>query len=68
MLYCVYFTKDQASDFDKIFGTNTDDVTDPEECLADNFAYAMYYGVDGPNGQGYPDPEIIRGLIDMVSR
>ena len=64
----VYYTKDQASDFDEVLGTNTDYVIDPEECMADNFAYAMYYGVDGPDGQGYPDPEIIRGIIDLVSR
>ena len=64
----VYYTKDQASDFDEVLGTNTDYVIDPEECMADNFAYAMYYGIDGPDGQGYPDPEIIRGIIDLVSR
>ena len=62
----IYYTPDQTSDFDEIFGTNTDYVTDPEECMADNFAYAMYYGMNGPDGQGYPDPEIIKGIIDMV--
>ena len=64
----VYYTQDQASNFDAVFGTNTDYATDPEECMADNFAYAMYYGIDGPDGQGYPNPEIIRGVIDAVSR
>lgn len=63
----IYYTQDQASNFDEILGTNTDYVTDPEECMADNFAYAMYYGIDGQDGQGYPNPEIIRGVIDIVS-
>lgn len=64
----IYYTQDQASNFDEVFGTNTAYVTDPEECMADNFAYAMYYGMDGQDGQGYPNPEIIRGIIDTVSR
>ena len=63
-----YYTRDQAANFDEVFGTNTDYVIDPEECMADNFAYAMYYGIDGQDGQGYPNPEIIRGVIDLVSR
>ena len=63
----VYYTQDQASNFDAVFGTNTGYVTDPEECMADNFAYAMYYGTDGQDGQGYPNPEIIMGVIDLVS-
>ena len=45
-----YYLSDQASNFDEIFGTNTDYTIDPEECMADNFAYAMYYGTDGPDG------------------
>ena len=64
----IYYTRDQASNFDEILGTNTDYVIDPEECMADNFAYAMCYGTDGRDGQGYPNPEIIIGVIDMVSR
>ena len=64
----IYYTRDQASDFDEVFGTNTGYVIDPEECMADNFAYAMYYGINGQDGQGYPNPEIISGIIDIVSR
>lgn len=41
---------------------------DPEECLADNFKYAMYYGIDGWNGQGYPNPEIIQDIIDVMKK
>ena len=40
-----------------------DTVTDPEECMADNFAYAMLYGMKGKDGKGYPNPEIIQGII-----
>ena len=64
----IYYTREQASNFDSVFGTNTGYVIDPEECMADNFAYAMFYGIGGKNGQGYPDPEIIQGIIDYVSR
>ena len=63
-----YFIREQASNFDDVFGTNTGYVIDPEECMADNFAYAMFYGVKGKDGKGYPNPEIIQGVIDAVSR
>ena len=64
----IYYTKEQASNFDDVFGTNTSYVIDPEECMADNFAYAMLYGMKGKDGKGYPDPEIIQGVIDAVKR
>ena len=63
-----YYTREQASNFDEVFGTNTGYVIDPEECMADNFADAMQYGIDGRNGQGYPNPEIIRGVIEILGR
>ena len=50
-----------------LYGANTDYDIDPEECMADNFKYAMYYGIDGKDGQGYANPEIIQGIIDIVS-
>ena len=62
-----YYTVEQASNFDEVLGTNTTYTVDPEECMADNFAYAMLYGMKGKNGQGYPNPEIIQGVIDAVS-
>jgi hypothetical protein len=43
-------------------------VFDPEECTADNFSFAVVYGTDGPNHEGYPSPEIIEGIIDILSR
>lgn len=63
-----YYLSDQASNFDEIFGTNTSYIIDPEECLADNFAYAMLYGIKGKNAQGYPNPEIIQGILDVLNR
>lgn len=58
-----YYTPEQASNFDEVFGTNTRYVIDPEECMADNFAYAMAFGMEGPTGEGYPNPEIIEGIL-----
>lgn len=63
-----YYIPEQASNFDDVFGTNTGYVIDPEECMADNFVFAMLYGVEGKNNQGYPNPEIIQGIIDIMSR
>lgn len=62
-----YYTRDQAANFDAIFGTNTHYVIDPEECMADNFAYALFYGPKGKDGKGYPNPEIIAGVLEAVS-
>lgn len=64
----VYYTREQASNFNEVFGANTYYVIDPEECMADNFAYAMLFGMRGKDGNGYPNPEIIQGIIDIVSR
>ena len=64
----IYYTSEQASNFDEVFGTNTGYVTDPEECMADNFAYAMLYGMEGNKGKGYPNPEIIQGIIDYLKQ
>lgn len=64
----IYYTPAQASNFDEIFGKNTGYVSDPEECLADNFAYAIVYGIEGRDNQGYPNPEIIQGIIDRLSK
>lgn len=64
----IYYTREQASNFYEVFGENTPYVIDPEECMADNFKYAMLYGISGKDGKGYPNPEIIQGIIDAVSR
>ena len=61
-----YYLPEQASNFYEVFGNNTDYLLDPEECMADNFKYAMYFGIEGQDGQGYPNPEIIQGIIDEL--
>ena len=58
-----YYLPEDASDFYEVFGHNTEYVVDPEECMADNFSYAVIYGIDGSKGQGYASPEIIKGII-----
>lgn len=62
----IYYTPEQAENFDEVFGKNTDYVTDPEECMADNFAGAILYGVDGPDGKGYSSPDIIKGILAIL--
>lgn len=62
-----WYTVDRASNFNEIFGTNTGYVIDPEECLADNFSYAVIYGEQGPEGKGYPNPEIIEAIMSYLS-
>lgn len=58
----VWYRADQASNFNEVFGTNTGYVIDPEECMADNFSYAVIFGGKGPEGSGYPNPEIISAI------
>lgn len=57
-----YYLPEQAANFDEVLGTNTGYVVDPEECMADNFAYLIAYDKEGPEGKGYPNPEIIEGI------
>lgn len=57
-----YYTVEEAENFYEVFGENTDYLIDPEECLADNFAYAMVYGLDAP----YATPEIIEGILSIL--
>ena len=61
-----YYTPEDAENFDEVFGRNTGYVVDPEECMADNFGYLMAYGMDGPEGKGYPDPEIIQSIENVL--
>jgi hypothetical protein len=43
-------------------------VTDPEECMADNFSFAVMYGPEGPDGNGYPTQDIINGIVDYLEK
>lgn len=53
------YTSDDAANFYEVFGRNTNYVIDPEETLADNFAFALVRGLDPAN---YPTPEIIEAI------
>lgn len=64
----VYYTPEQATNFYEVFGNNTDYVVDPEECMAENFAFALTYGAAGKDGSGYKSPEIIEGILARLSR
>lgn len=63
-----YWLPEDASNFDEVFGRNTGYVIDPEECLADNFGNLLTYGMDGPDGKGYPDPEIVQAIDDYLKK
>ena len=59
-----YYTPEDAENFDEIFGKNTEYVVDPEEVLADNFAYAL---IMGPEGYDYATPQLIRDILNYLS-
>ncbi len=60
------YTSDDASNFWDVFSRNTDYVIDPEETLADNFSYAILYGLDNPDD--YANPEIIEAIETILKR
>lgn len=64
----VYYLQEDASNFDEVLGRNTDYTIDPEECMADNFSFAITFGIDGPEGKGYKSPEIIDSIIDYLKK
>lgn len=59
-----FYLPEDASNFWDVFGENTEYVIDPEECMAENFSYAMTYGLDGVE---YKNPEIIEAILEIVS-
>ena len=59
------YTSDDAANFLDVFGENTDYVIDPEETLADNFAYLMVYGLDG---REYRTPEIVQAIDALLKK
>ncbi len=61
----VMYPAESASNFWTVFGRNTEYVIDPEEVLADNFSYAIIYGVDGMD---YKSPEIIREICEYLKK
>lgn len=53
------YTSEDAANFWEVFGKNTDYVIDPEETLADNFAFTLTGSLDSGN---YASPEIIQAI------
>lgn len=60
--FSTIYTIDDASDFWEVIGKNTEYVTAAEECLADNFSFAIL----GNNGMNYKSPEIIADIIEYI--
>ena len=58
------YNSTETEDFWDVFGENTIYVTDPEEALADNFAYALVYGMN----REYSDPEIIEAMQEYLTQ
>ena len=58
-----YYLPDDAENFWEVFGENTDYVIDQEESMADNFSYALTYGMDGMD---YKNPEIIKAILEYL--
>ncbi len=58
----VMYISEEAENFWDVFGKNTIYVIDPEETLADNFAYIMIFGLDGSGYMTYETPEIIESI------
>ena len=56
------YTVDEISDFWDVVGRNTDYVIAAEECMADNFAFAVTYGMDAD----YKDPEIPKYILEHI--
>lgn len=56
---------DQVPDFWDRVGRNTTYVFAPEECMADNFGFAIAYGL---NGKDYQTPELIRNIITTLQQ
>ena len=64
----MYYFPEDASNFNDLLGKNTGYTLDPEECMADNFAFTIVFGEDGPDGKGYPTPEIINEIREYLKK
>jgi hypothetical protein len=60
-----YYSTDEVTDFWDVVGRNTGYVFAPEECLADNFAFAVVYGLDGMT---YKTPQLIADIINLLKK
>ena len=59
-----YDINDVPDFWDKV-GRNTRYVFAPEECMADNFAYAIVYGL---TGKDYKTPQLIQNIISTLQQ
>lgn len=57
-----YYSVSEVPDFWDVMGRNTEYVFAPEECLADNFAYAVLLGSDN----AYKTPQLIADIITFL--
>ena len=60
-----FYPSDQCSNMNDVMGSNTGYLIDPEECMADNFRFAMTYGRDGKE---YQSPEIIDAILSYLEK
>ena len=60
------YTIEAASDFWDVVGRNTDYVIAPEECLADNFAFAVVRGMHP--AKPYKTPALIGNIIALLKQ
>ena len=58
-----YYLLKESKDYRELFGWDTDYVIDPEECMADNFSYALIYSPDG--SRHFPDPGLLRDILEL---
>ena len=67
-----FYLPENVKNFWEIFGRNTNYVIDPEECLADNFSYAILnqeyekYIECKSNELNFKNPEIIKKIINYL--
>lgn len=66
--YSVLDDEENFKAYFDVVGRNTGYVIDPEECMADNFSYAIVNGKDGRDGEPYKTPEIIDKIIDYLKK
>lgn len=59
----IFYPIADVPDFWDVVGRNTPYVFAPEECLADNFAFAVIYGTDGYE---YKSPQLISDIVDYL--
>ena len=66
--YSVLDDEEIFNEYFDVVGRNTGYVIDPEECMADNFSYAVVNGKDGRGGEPYRNPEIVDKIIDYLKK